>query len=192
MIMVKNRSSGTRNWAVYHKDLTGTNKYLRLNTSDVEQTDSSTWNNTAPTSSVWSVAASGETNQNTENFVFYAFHSVKGYSKFGSYTGNGNADGPFVYTGFKPAMVILKRIDGSANWQLNDSARDTFNVVYKRLAPSTSDAEATNFNFGDFLSNGFKIRQTDQTWNTSGANYIYMAFAERSLVGTNNIPALAR
>jgi hypothetical protein len=134
-------------------------------------------------------------NKSSDTYIAYCFAEKKGYSKFGSYTGNGNVDGTFVYLGFKPAMVILKRTDGGvANWQLNDSARDTFNVVNKRLAPSASDAEATNFNFGDFLSNGFKIRQTDQTWNISGGNYIYMAFAENPLVANTGggIPATAR
>jgi hypothetical protein len=110
----------------------------------------------------------------------YCFHSVEGYSKIGSYTGNGSTDGTFVYTGFRPAFILFKNATTTAtNWQMNDSTRDSFNVVNKRLAPSTSDAESSStYQFGDFLSNGFKIRETDDTWNKSGATYIYMAFAE--------------
>jgi hypothetical protein len=173
-------------------DAIGWDKYMHFNT-DAQATSSLPFQSTAPTSSVFSLGASNGTNRSSGGMIAYCFAEKKGFSKFGKYTGNGNVDGTFVYLGFKPAMVILKRTDGGvANWQLNDSARDTFNVVNKRLAPSASDAEATNFNFGDFLSNGFKIRQTDQTWNISGGNYIYMAFAENPLVGTNNIPATAR
>jgi hypothetical protein len=123
--------------------------------------------------------------------LFYAFHSVKGYSKFGEYTGNGNADGTFVYTGFKPAFVIVKRTDSTGGWIMYDNKRNTFNPEDKFLYSNTNDAEATFASF-DFLSNGFKAKSTSTVTNASGGTYIYMAFAENPLVGTNNIPATAR
>ena len=104
-IMIKNRSSGSRKWAIWHNDLSGTNKYLAIDRTDAELTDTATWNNTAHTSSVFASGGSGEVNQGSENFVFYAFKPIKGYSKFGSYTGNGNADGTFTYLG---SLTITK------------------------------------------------------------------------------------
>ena len=190
MIMVKNLSSGSRQWAVYHKNLSGTNKYLRLNTTDAEQTDSSTWNNTTPTNAVFASSGSGEVNQSGENFVFYAFAEKIGYSKFGSYTGNGNADGPFIYTGFKPAFVFQKRTDSTSNWHIFDNKREPENVMDKYLAPNDSGAEGTATGF-DFLSNGFKSRTSSNWNNQSGGTYIYMAFGQ-SLVGSNNVPCTAR
>jgi hypothetical protein len=197
-VLTKARNDGVSSWGGYHvgTDLTAPEDYVvQIDSSGARIDAVGMFNDTAPTSSVCTLGSATYSNHSSNPMIMYCFHSVKGYSKFGSYTGNGNVDGTFVYLGFKPAMVILKRTDGGvANWQLNDSARDTFNVVNKRLAPNASDAEATNFNFGDFLSNGFKIRQTDQTWNISGGNYIYMAFAENPLVANTGggIPATAR
>ena len=188
--IIKQRT-GTQVWVVYHTGLSATDNYLQLNSANAEATNAPNIWSADSTTLTFPTSYLG-TNGSGSDYVGYFFADVKGFSKFGKYTGNGSADGPFVYTGFKPAFVILKRTDGVANWQLNDSARDTFNVVNKRLAPSTSEAEATNFNFGDFLSNGFKIRQTDQTWNASGASYIYMAFAENPLVAGNYVPTTAR
>jgi hypothetical protein len=106
--------------------------------------------------------------------------------------GNGNADGTFVYTGFKPAFVIQKASSAATDWHMHDNKRDVDNVVNHRLTPNGSDAEATNIDLMDFTSNGFKLRTTNSTWNGSGVTFIYMAFAENPLVGTNNIPATAR
>jgi hypothetical protein len=111
----------------------------------------------------------------------YAFAEVAGYSKFGSYTGNGSADGTFVHLGFRPKFLITKRSDGSSpagNWEIHDTSRDTFNLTTKQLVANNSDAESTTYFIGDMLSNGFKIRSTDNDYNTNGGNYIYMAFAE--------------
>ena len=179
-------------WATYHKSL-GAGNYLSLNATDASTANTNVWNNTSPTSSVFSMNATFWSAGSGQNFIAYCFAEIKGYSKFGSYTGNGSTDGPFVYTGFKPAFVMFKNsTTAGTNWQINDSARDTFNVMNKRLAPSTSDAEATDYNFGDFLSNGFKIRQTDQTWNKSGDTYIYMCFASNPFVTSGGIPVTAR
>jgi hypothetical protein len=184
-IVCKVRNGAGFDWNSYHASL-GATKFINLNSTNAAGTASSVWNNTAPTSSVFSVADNGGTNGSGNTIVAYCWAQVAGFSQFGSYTGNGSADGPFVYTGFRPNFIMFKNTTtGATNWQINDSARDTFNVMNKRLAPSTNDAEATNFNFGDFLSNGFKIRQTDQTWNRSGDDYIYACFAENPFKFSN-------
>ena len=125
--------------------------------------------------------------------IAYCFAEKKGFSKFGSYTGNGNADGTFVYTGFKPAFVMLKVSSTTNDWIILDNKRDTFNVATKKLLPNVSNAESSDSGVStDFLSNGFKFRTSGNNVNVSGGTYIYMAFAENPLVGTNNIPATAR
>ena len=194
-IMIKNRSSGSRKWAIWHNDLSGTNKYLAIDRTDAELTDTATWNNTAHTSSVFASGGSGEVNQGSENFVFYAFKPIKGYSKFGSYTGNGNADGTFVYTGFKPAWLMIKQINSGGNdWLMYDNKRDTFNVANKLLVANANGTEATgqSFNYIDLLSNGFKLRGSDARNNGSGGTMIYMAFAESPFVNSNGVPNNAR
>jgi hypothetical protein len=190
-IIVKVLNEGTYNWNVYHKSL-GATKALKLNLTDAEQTSSIRWNDTEPTSSVFSLGNAGEVNETGKNYIAYCFADVQGFSKFGSYTGNGSTDGTFVYTGFKPAFTIVKRTDVANDWQINDNARNPSNEVRKILLANTSDAEtegATVNNF-DYLSNGFKCVQDDPQINASGGTYIYMAFAEEPLVGDN--PATAR
>ena len=188
MIIFKRRSGDTENWVVYHKSL-GATKHLKLNLTDAENTSSERFNNTEPTSSVFSLGISGDVNGGTSPFIAYCFAEKKGFSKFGSYTGNGSTDGTFVYTGFKPAMVIIKKTSGADDWVLFDNKRDPFNVTEKRLFANASVAEATGNNDFDLLSNGFKLKTTDGKINSSN-NYIYMAFAEEPLVGDN--PATAR
>jgi hypothetical protein len=124
-------------------------------------------------------------------YIAYCFADVKGFSKFGSYTGNGSTDGTFVYTGFKPAFVIMKRSHSADNWLMKDNKRNTFNVANKRLYPNQSDAEDTRLNI-DILSNGFKIRTSDTFNASSGGTYIYMAFAENPFVTSTSIPTTAR
>jgi hypothetical protein len=182
MIIVKNTDDAT-NWFVYHKTL-GNNKYLNLNLTSAETTSSSQWNSTSPTSSVFTVGSGF----NNANYIAYCFAEKKGFSKFGSYTGNGNADGTFVYTGFKPAFVLFKPSSATENWQIHDNKRPSYNPC-DNIAPNNSSAEADN-DFVDLVSNGFKLRSA--TYSASGVTYIYMAFAENPLVGTNNIPATAR
>jgi len=188
-VLLTKKRNGTLSWQVYHIGI-GNTKKLQLNGTNAESTDT-VWNNTTPTSSVFTVGNS-DTNNSGDTFIAYCFAEKKGFSKFGSYTGNGSADGTFVYTGFKPAMVIVKRTDTTGEWVIMDNKRDTFNVLNKTLYPSTNDAEATSVDRFDFLSNGFKSRSTSGFNNASGGTYIYMAFAESPLVGTNNIPATAR
>ena len=137
------RRSGTRDWAVYHRDLTGNNKYLKFNENVVEQTDTATFNNTAPTSSVFASAGSGEVNQGSENFVFYAFADVKGYSKFGKYVGNGSSDGPAVFTGFRPAFVLYKNITTADSWFVHDNKRQGFNDDNELMFGDITQGEST-------------------------------------------------
>ena len=175
MIIVKRRDSAD-GWFIYHHSI-GNGKYLRLETTDAEASSSNLWGGTDPTSSVFTVN-NNSTNGSSRTFVAYCFAEKKGYSKFGSYTGNGNADGTFVYTGFKPAFVILKRTDATNNWHMVDNKRDTFNPTDLQLYPNLNNSEYAETDGMDFLSNGFKIRESATWINASGGTYIYMAFAE--------------
>jgi len=178
MLIVKCRSNATTNWYTYHISI-GNTGALGLNLTDATITSSAFWNNTSPTSSVFTLSgASGELNGSGRTYVAYCFAEVAGYSKFGSYTGNGSADGVFVYTGFRPAYVMIKNtVNGSTNWRILDSKRNTYNVIGETLQADTSDAGA-NFTLLDFLSNGFKLRNTFTDFNLSSSTYIFMAFAE--------------
>ena len=188
MLIVKNLGS-SENWGVWHTGL-GENEYLGFNQTNAQATNTAIWNNTYPTNTVFSIGNNARTG-GSSNYVAYCFAEVKGYSKIGKYIGNGNADGTFVYTGFKPAWIITKNAtNGSTSWSISDNKRPGFNVINDILFSDSSGVEQT-FNYIDHLSNGFKIRYTSDS-NTSGSNIIYMAFAEAPLVGTNNIPCTAR
>ena len=191
MIICKD-TSDTYNWGVYHQAI-GNTKYLYLNSTAAEATSSSTWNNTTPTSTVFSVGNAGATNASgTNNMIAYCFAEKKGYSKFGSYTGNGSTDGTFVYTGFKPAWVMVKRTNTSGgSWVITDNKRSAFNEVDKALLADSNIADYTGYD-RDFLSNGFKLRTSEASHNQSGGSFIYMAFAAEPLTGTNGIPCTAR
>ena len=128
---------------------------------------------------------------NGVTYVAYVFKPVKGYSAMGAYTGSGNADGTFVYTGFRPAWVLIKRTDSTNNWSITDNKRTTFNVVDKQLQANTSDSEES-VTICDFTSNGIKLRSSANQFNGSGASYIYMAFAEAPFVNSNGVPTNAR
>jgi len=179
MIIIKNRP-GVYNWRVWHRALSST-ELLFLNTTDATQTGQTTaWNSTLPTSTVFSLGSSAGVNESAATFVAYCWTAVAGYSAFGTYVGNGSADGPFVFTGFRPAFVMIKSTVGH-NWTIVDDQRDPFNVAKNRLFPSNSNAEATTTNNIDMLSNGFKLRidgATDAGANQNGATFIYAAFAE--------------
>ena len=172
-IICKKRT-GTGDWQVGHYSL-GWTKRLGLNLTTAEETTIAAWNNTAPTSTVFSVG-------NTSNFggdiVSYCFAPVVGYSSFGSYTGNASADGPFVYTGFRPRWVMVKRSDAVSDWSVIDTSRVGYNPDNETLYPNLSIAEQTIYNIADILSNGFKLRTTDSYQNANGGTYIYAAFAE--------------
>ena len=192
MYIVKNKSTGSTQWRVYHASL-GATKFMCLDATQAVGTASSIFNNTEPTSSVFSVGTDDAANKSGDSLIAYCFAEKTGYSKFGSYKGSGNADGPFVYTGFKPAFIMTKQTNGADWWVINDTKRDTFNASTLGIRPNDSAAESSDSAWTkDILSNGFKQRTTNGGSNGSGNTYIYMAFAEAPLVGTNNIPATAR
>jgi len=191
VLIVKDRDASS-DWQVYHGSLDN-NKILELNDSAAASTDANAWNNTAPTSSLFTVGDNSYTNANGRKFIAYCFAEKQGYSKFGSYTGNGNADGSFIFTGMKPSFLMLKRTDTTGSWQMYDNKRNPHNVVTNRLAADLSSEESTSGSADiDFLSNGFKMRNSIADWNASGGSYIYMSFAKASLVGSNNVPCTAR
>jgi hypothetical protein len=175
LMIGKNRTYGV-NWRVYHQSL-GATKYLNFNLTNSETTSSLPWNNTAPNSSVFTLGTSDNVNRNGDNIVMYCFAEVEGFSKFGSYTGNGSADGSFVYTGFRPAFVMVKQYTTTGNWIINDSGRAPYNLIPSALYPNLSNAEDVSHTM-DLLSNGFKLRSTGDDSNGSGTGIIYMAFAE--------------
>ena len=180
MIIFKCRETAT-DWTTFHTSLGGANKNLSLNSTSAVGTDTDFFANTNPTSTVFSVGAASNTNRSSEGMIAYCFRSIKGYSKFGSYTGNGNAEGPFIYTGFKPAFVLAKVSSDTNDWFMFDNKRSSFNAVDDSLFPNTTGAESTS-HIIDFLSNGFKIRDSDGTVNSTSNTYIYMAFAESPFV----------
>ena len=188
MVIVKDRTRAGENWVVYHKSL-GKDKVIYMNLTNAPDPATDFWGTSTPDSSVFGVK-SGNTSNNWsgDNFIAYCFAEKKGFSKFGSYVGNGSTDGAFVYTGFKPAFIIVKRTDSTSSWDLYDNKRLGYNVKNYGLFPDLSNAESTTDKI-DILSNGFKMRTTTGG-NYSGASYIYMAFAEEPLVGDN--PATAR
>ena len=189
-VMFVKRISTSSDWTCYFEAL-GNTKRAILNSSAVPDTASTFWNSTTPTSSVFSVGTSGGTNASSETYIAYCFAEKQGFSKFGSFVGNGNDDGTFVYTGFKPSFILLKNTDIAASWLINDNKRPGYNANSQTLVPNNSEVENTGTDRTDFLSNGFKLRVGASTaWNGSGNNIIYMAFAEEPLVGDN--PATAR
>ena len=175
MVILKTRS-GVDSWYVYNKNFaTPTTGYLQLNSTAAVATSASLWGSTNPTSSVVTLGTGGGIAANATGLL-YCFSEIAGYSKFGSYTGNGAADGPFVYTGFRPRYVCVKRSDGVGGWTILDSSRDTYNVAGNYLFAETTAAEGST-PLEDFLSNGFKLRATSSSVNSAGT-YIYFAFAE--------------
>lgn len=194
MIILRGRGASS-NAGVYHKNMNASPQsyYMQLNSTLVSTNNTSVWNNTMPTSTVFSSVGNVIVNA-SDTAIAYCFAEVKGYSKFGSYTGNGNADGTFVYTGFKPAMIILKDTANAYNWSIWDNKRNTYNVVQNILQPNSSDADTSGDSrfYLDFLSNGFKLRSNWVGFNTSSASYIYMAFAENPFVSSKGLPCTAR
>jgi hypothetical protein len=186
LIIAKGRSalSVTSHWIVYHASMNATpqNGRMLLNTDGAYSADAQFWNNTAPTSSVFTLGANNYTNENTDTFIAYCFAEVPGFSSISSYTGNVSTDGPFVYCGFKPKYVMIKNATtGGAgyDWQIFDSKRDSYNKGGRDLDANLSDAEgAINIYDIDFLSNGFKLRNAYGSDNGSSATHIFIAFAE--------------
>jgi hypothetical protein len=189
MMLIKQLNS-SNHWRVYHSSLGATN-VIYLNLADATDTGqgSVNFNNTAPSSSVFTLGTNAAVNGSGNTFIAYCFAEKKGYSKFGSYVGNGNADGTFIYTGFKPAFVLFKPSSAIENWQIHDNKRPSYNPC-DNIAPNNSSAEATTNDFVDLVSNGFKLRSA--TYSASGVTYIYMAFAEEPLINSLGNPATAR
>ena len=191
-VLINKSISGSNDWFVGHSSI-GFTKFLKLNATNASSTNSGIWNDTAPTSSVFTInSANGNTNSTGVEYITYCFAEKKGFSKFESFTGNGSTDGPFVYTGFKPAWVMIKASSRSTdNWVIVDSKRSTLNPADDALLANTSGGTDTGYK-RDFLSNGFKIRESGANQNGSGHTFTYMAFAEAPLVGSNNVPCTAR
>jgi hypothetical protein len=178
MVIVKNRTTGSTSWFVYHSSLGVNNTdYLVLNTTAAEASFSTMWGASGMTSSTCGFTVAGSTYAN-DNHVAYCFAQVAGYSAFGSYTGNGSTDGPFIFTGFRPRYVMTRRSDAIESWRIGDSARSPYNAVELELFANLSNAEENNSNPIDYLSNGFKILTSSSSHNASGGTYIYMVFAE--------------
>ena len=175
MIIVK-ETSHTTNWAVY-STLVGKSGFLKLNTTAAEEGGTTNWNSTLPTASLFSVGGGGQTNTSGRTYVAYCFANIPGYSKSGYFVGNSNSDGPFFYTGFRPAFILAKNTNSSTDWMILDDKRLGYNEANYRFKSNTNVAEASDIS-GDIVSTGFKIRTTSSDWNTSGDYYNYLAFAD--------------
>jgi hypothetical protein len=197
-IIAKKTSASGGAWFVYLTGAVPATNYMKLNEDQATSASSSMWNNTEPTSSVFSLGTSSDVNGDGVTYVAYLWRSVQGFSKFSNFVGNGNVDGTFVYTGFRPAFIILKSVTGSGDgWFMANNKSNPFNRVNKNLFANLTNAESTNGTAAgdknlDFLSNGFKIRTTNSECNSSGVNYIYLAFAESPFVNSNGAPCNAR
>ena len=194
---VKNRSESSvsstdQSWVVYHSVMAH-GAAMFLNTDDSKINHSPFWNSTAPTSTTFSVGTDSRTNTSGDDYIAYCFAEKQGYSKFGSYVGNANADGPFIYTGFKPAWVMTKNMSNAGGWAIMDTGRSPFNVMNEYLIANTADTESTGQDFDiDSVSNGFKVRYTNGNYNANGDTIIYMAFAEHPFVSSKGVPTTAK
>ena len=190
LVIVKHLS-GASDWEVGSTSYTSWAYHQGLNLNNAESSSATCWNSTAPTSTVFSVGTNGAINGSGQTFVAYVFASIKGYSQFGKYLGNSQADGTFQYTGFRPAFVMLKKTDATSDWFMFDNKRQGYNPQNEGLRPNTSAAELTD-DYMDLVSNGFKLKSTNTELNNGGSPYIYMAFAEFPFVSSNSIPTVAR
>ena len=190
MMIVRNLQGGY-NWIVYHVG-NGATKYMYLDTDASVYTGSGYFNDTTPTSSVFTVGTDAQVNTTSATIMAYVFADVQGFSKFGTYKGNANADGPFVYTGFRPARIMLKDTQDASTWMIMDNKRSGYNPTNNRLYANTQGSEESAVDRFDILSNGFKIRTTDADTNKSGDLFIYAAFAEAPFVNSNGVPCNAR
>ena len=189
-VIIQKKTSASATWLVKHPAI-GTNGYIRLDSTAASATDSAIWNNADPTSTVFSIGTDSTINASGATSVAYCFAEKTGFSKFGSYTGNASTDGSFIYTGFAPAFIITKITSGVDSWFMYDNKRSPFNVRGKYLVADGTGTDS-NADAYDFLSNGFKVKSTATSFNGNGSTYVYMAFAEAPLVGSNNVPATAR
>jgi len=189
------RTSGTRDWTVGSKAIGWGNKLVLNGTAASASSDN--FNSATPSSTVFYLGAEGDTNSSGQTYIGYFFTPIQGFSKFGTYKGNGNADGTFIYTGFKPAFFLQKKSSASGSyWSLWDNKRSESgsNPIGRRLFPNVGavESEQDSSPMSDFCSNGIKMRQTDADYNGSGVTYFYMAFSEAPLVNSNGVPCNAR
>ena len=182
------------NWIVYHQGTASDPEtdLLLLNKDNAVSDSTGHMNDTAPTTSVFTIHTNVDVNESSDTYVAYCFAEKQGYSKFGSYTGNGDSNGPFIYTGLKPAWIMIKRTDAANSWYLVDSTRGSINVISAELEANNTGAEATGNVRLDILSNGYKIRTSGAAYNADGGTYIYMAFAEHPFVSSEGVPTTAR
>jgi hypothetical protein len=184
-VIVKARSAGAENWQVYSSSLTSAAYRLRLNATDAQDSQPTMWNSTAPTSTVFSVGTASGVNTSAVTYVAYCWAEIAGFSKFTSYTGNGSTDGPFIFLGFRPKYVLLKRTNSTGDWETYDTSRDLYNPEGQALFPNLSNAESSISPRIDLLSNGFKLRTSGAGINGSGDSYIVAAFAENPFKNAN-------
>ena len=191
-VVIVKRTDATTAWSSLHLNGVGSEYRMVLNDNTAKEDDATMWQDTDPTSSVFTLGTSSSTNVNTGTFVAYLFAPKQGYSAMGSYTGNGDNDGTFVYTGFRPAFLMFKNADaGSSNWQIYDNKRHGYNSANELFRANANNAGA-DVDPIDILSNGFKQLNTAASNNVSGQTYIYMAFAEAPFVNSNGVPCNAR
>ena len=197
MIISKNRDSSSSSynyWTVYHhSNATANDKKLKLNTTDAVSSTNE-WGDTDPTSTVYSLHTSGDgtTNVSSDKIISYVFTSKQGFSKIGSYTGTGNADGPFIYTGFRPAFLMIKQASTTGGWMIFDTKRNPSNEGATLRLPAQANSSESTDHILDIVSNGFKIRDNDATLNSSGNTAVYFAFAEAPFVNSKGVPCNAR
>ena len=195
VMIVKCRSTDGERWETYHHKNTSAPEtdHLELSSTDATVDSTHTWNDTAPTSTIFTVNNSGALNENSKTYVAYLWSEKQGYSKFGGYTGNGSTDGTFVYTGFAPAWLMVKCTSGTKGWHIHDSKRPSYNPATNKLSAESNSVEGTGSEFTlDLLSNGFKCRSGDNEQNGDGDTYVYMAFAESPFTSSEGVPATAR
>ena len=193
LVFVKNRDGGTNDsWFTHWTGLLGDNKVLYWNSTDGAATNASAFNSTAPTSTNITVGTNSATNTDGDNYIMYAFTDIKGYSDFGTYEGNGNASGPFIYTGFKPAFIMLKSVDSAQVWSIRDSGREPTNPAKLAIYANETGVESDHTNNSvDLLSNGFKLRNP-YSENVNNETFTYMAWAEHPFVSSEGVPVTAR
>ena len=192
MMILKDRDAAN-DWFVYHSGNTSAPEtdYFKLNSTAATADLNTLWNDTSPTTSVFTIGTNGNINTTGNDYIAFLFANKQGFSKFGKYIGNSSTNGPFVYLGFRPAFIIGKVVSDTNDWFMFDNKRNPSNPVDDSLYPNTAAVENTNHTI-DFLSNGFKINDSDGTVNSNGNTYIYMAFAEAPFVNSNGVPCNAR
>ena len=177
--IITKRLSNTEDWKVYHQNLSG-GYFLKLNAQQQQTSNADVYPDTDPTTTVYSVGSHDSVSGNSDTYVAYCWAEIPGYSKFGVYTGNGSSNGTFVYTGFRPAWIVIKNRDANGfDWVLQDNKRSPFNLCDNKLNPDANNVEQTDYDKLDMLSDGFKLKQNAAGSNANASTYVYMAFAEQ-------------